>query len=77
MAVRNSLLEGFRQNPMLAKYDSPIFRHHEMLSLPRCVHFPAGTMATRKSALPSGTLWDFLLQDRHSLLLVGLFLTDQ
>ena len=47
---------------------SPIFRQHEMLSLPRFGHVPARKMAAGKSVPPSGTLLDFLLGDRHSLL---------
>ena len=38
---------------------SPIFRQHEMLSLPRFGHSPASKMAAGKSAPPSGTLLDF------------------
>ena len=56
-----------------AKFDtagkySPIFRQREMLSLPRFGHFPARKMAAGKLAAPAGTLLDFLLRDRHSLL---------
>ena len=58
----------FRQISTLLENYSQIFRQREMLSLPRFGHFPARKMAAGKSAPPSGTLLDFLLQDRHSLL---------
>ena len=58
----------FRQSSTLLENYSPIFRQREMLSLPRFGHFPARKMAAGKSAPPSGTLLDFLLRDRHSLL---------
>ena len=58
----------FRQISTLLENSSPIFRQHEMLSLPRFGHFPVRKMAAGKSAPPSGTLLDFLLWDRHSLL---------
>ena len=58
----------FRQISTLLENYSPIFRQHEMPSLPRFGHFPATKMAAGKSAPPSGTLLDFLLRDRHSLL---------
>ena len=46
VAAQNSLqLEKFS--------DSPFFRQHEMLSLPRFGHFPARKMAAGKSAPPS------------------------
>ena len=72
VAARNSLLEAvFQQISTLLGIlppDFPAARDGIMLSLPRFGHFPARTMAAGKSALPSGTLLDFLLQDRHSLL---------
>ena len=51
----------------LLENSSPIFRQHEVLSLPRFGHFPARKTAAGKLAAPSGTLLDFLLRDRHSL----------
>ena len=51
----------FRQLSTLLEHDSPVFWQREMLSLPRFGHFPARKMAAEKSALPSGTLLDFLL----------------
>ena len=58
----------FRQISTLLENDSPIFRQREMLSLPRFGHFPARKTAAGKLAAPAGTLLDFLLRDRHSLL---------
>ena len=58
----------FQQISTLLENYSLIFRQRETLSLPRSVHFPARKMAAGKSAPPSGTLLDFLLRDRHSLL---------
>ena len=58
----------FRQISTLLENSSPIFRQHEMLSLPRSGHFPARKTAAGKLAAPAGTLLDFLLRDRHSLL---------
>ena len=58
----------FRQISTLLENDSPIFRQREMLSLPRFAQFPARKTAARKLAAPAGTLLDFLLRDRHSLL---------
>ena len=58
----------FRQISTLLENYSLIFRQQEMLSLPGFGHFPARNMAAGKSAPPSGTLLDFLLRDRHSLL---------
>ena len=58
----------FRQVLTLLENYSPIFQQHEMLSQPRFGHFPARKMAAGKSAPPSGTLLEFLLRDRHSLL---------
>ena len=58
----------FRQISTLLENDSPIFRQREMLSLPRFGHFPARKTAAGKLAVPAGTLLDFLLRDRHSLL---------
>ena len=51
----------FGQILTLLENSSPIFRQHEMLSLPRFGHFPARKSAARKLAVPSGTLLDFLL----------------
>ena len=47
--------KGFRQISTLLENSSPIFRQHEMLSLPRFGHSSARRMAAGKSALPSGT----------------------
>ena len=58
----------FRQMSTLLETYSPIFRKHEMLSLPRFGHFSARKTAAGKLAAPSGTLLDFLLRDCHSLL---------
>ena len=58
----------FGQISTLLENSSPIFRQHEMLSLPRFGHFPARKTAAGKLAAPSGTLLDFRLRDRHSLL---------
>ena len=58
----------FRQISTLLENSSPIFRQREMLSLPRFGHFPARKTAAGKLAAPAGTLLDFLLRDRHSLL---------
>ena len=58
----------FRQISTLLENDSPIFRQREMLSLPRFGHFPARKTAAGKLAAPAGTLLEFLLRDRHSLL---------
>ena len=58
----------FRQISALLENSSPIFRQHDMLSLPRFGHFPARKAAAGKLTAPSGTLLDFLLRDRHSLL---------
>ena len=58
----------FGQISTLLENYSLIFRQHKMLSLPRFGHFPARKMAAGKSAPPSGTLLDFHLRDRHSLL---------
>ena len=58
----------FGQILTLLENSSPIFRQHEMLSLPRFGHFPARKTAAGKLAAPSGTLLDFLLRDRHSFL---------
>ena len=55
------------KSTLLEKF-SPIFRQRQMLSLPRFGHFLARKMAAGKSSPPSGTLLDFLLWDRHSLL---------
>ena len=60
--------KGFPANFDAAGKFFPIFRQHEMLSLPRFGHFPATKTAAGKSAAPSGTLLDFLLRHRHSLL---------
>ena len=57
-----------RQISTLLENASPIFWQHEMLSLPRFGHFPARKTDAGNSAPPSGTLLDFLLWDRHSLL---------
>ena len=66
MAVRSILLGGFSFNFNAAGRNySPIFRQHKVLSSPRFGHFLARKMATGESALPSGTLLDFLLRDRH------------
>ena len=54
----------FGQISTLLENSSPIFRQHEMLSLPRFGHFPARKTAAGKLAAPSGTLLDFLLRDR-------------
>ena len=56
----------FRQILTLLENYSPIVRQHKMLFLSR--HFPVRKMAAGKSASPSGTLLDFLLRDRQSLL---------
>ena len=62
VVVRNSLSgKVSREITTLLENDSPIFRQHEMLSLPRFGHFPARKMAAGKSTPPSGTLLDFLL----------------
>ena len=55
------LLAGkvFGQISTLLENSSPIFRQHEMLSLPRFGHFPARKTAAGKLAAPSGTLLDF------------------
>ena len=58
----------FPANSTLLENSSPIFRQHELLSLPRFGHLPARKTAAGKLAAPSGTLLDFLLRDRHSLL---------
>ena len=58
----------FGQISTLLENSLPIFRQHEMLSLPRFGHFPARKTAAGKLAAPSGMLLDFLLRDRHSLL---------
>ena len=58
----------FRQISTLLENSSPIFRQQKRLSLPRFGHFLARKTAAGKLAVPSGTLLDFLLQDRHSLL---------
>ena len=58
----------FRQISTQLENSSPIFRQHEMLSLPRFGHFPARKTAAGKLAAPSATLLDFLLRDRHSFL---------
>ena len=63
----------FRQISTLLENSSPIFRQHEMLSLPWFGHFPARKTAAGKLAAPSGTLLDFLLRDRHSFLLLSPF----
>ena len=69
MAVRKFLAgRVFGQISTLLENSSPIFRQHEMLSLPRFRHFPARKSAAGKLAAPPGTLLDFLLRDRHSLL---------
>ena len=69
VAVRNSLLGEFSGKfSTLLENSSPIFRQRGMLSLPKFGHFPARKMAAGKLAPPSGTLLDFLLRDRHSLL---------
>ena len=69
VAVREFLAgKVFRQISTLLENSSPIFRQHEMLSLPRFGHFQARKTAAGKLAAPSGTLLDFLLRDRHSLL---------
>ena len=60
--------KALQQISTLLENNSPIFRQREMLSLPRFGNFPARKMAAGKSAPPSGTLLDFLLRDRHSLL---------
>ena len=64
------LLAGkdFWQILTLLEKCSPIFRKHEMLSLPRFGHFLARKMAAGKSAAPAGTLLDFLPRNHHSLL---------
>ena len=67
----------FRQISTLLENYSQIFRQHEMLSLPRFGHFPATKMAAGKSGPPSGTLLDFLLRDRHSLLEFFWFTANQ
>ena len=48
----------FRQVSTLLENSSPIFKQHEMLSLPRFGHFPARETAAGKLAAPSGTLLD-------------------
>ena len=69
VAVRNSLLERFSGKFRRCwKMIPRIFRQREMLSLPRFGHFPARKTAAGKLAAPAGTLLDFLLRDRHSLL---------
>ena len=52
----------FGQISTLLEHLSPIFRQHEILSLPRFGHFPARKIAAGKSAPPfgNGTLLDFL-----------------
>ena len=60
--------EVFGQISTLLENSSPIFRQHEMLSLRRFGHFPARKTAAGKLVVASGTLLDFLLRDRHSLL---------
>ena len=72
MAVRNSLLEKFLGKFLDAagklKFlaDFPAARN----AIPAKVwaRFPARKTAAGKLAAPSGTLLDFLLRDRHSLL---------
>ena len=51
----------FRQSSKLLDNYSPIFRQHEILSLPAFGQFPERKMAAGKSAPPSGMLLDFLL----------------
>ena len=49
----------FWQISTLLENASPIFRQHEMLSLPRFGHFLARKTATGKLAAPSGRCWIF------------------
>ena len=58
----------FWQISMLLENYSPILQQHNMLSLPKFGHFPARKMAAGKLTSPSGTLLDFFLRDRRSLL---------
>ena len=59
----------FGQISTLLENSSPTFRQHKiMLSLPRFGHFPARKTAAGKLAAAAGTLLDFLLWDRQSLL---------
>ena len=48
--------KAFRQSSTLLENNSPVFRQHEMLSLPRFGHFPARKVAAGKSVSPLGTL---------------------
>ena len=56
---RRLWLSGWKGFPTLLENSSPIFRQHEMLSLPRFGHFPARKTAAGKSTAPSATPLDF------------------
>ena len=68
VAVQNSLLERFSGKFRRCWKMIPDFRQRKMLSLPRFGHFPARKAAAGKIGRACGTLLDFLLRDRHSLL---------